>query len=432
MVYSYFFPGNADNKNFQGSHPRSNYFTGYHPPVSIGGQQLRSGIRDFLKKRSFSQYLLILGFILIISVVVGITAIDYINEQATFEKNSGILQAQTEDDLIEALNLVDSGFKLYDNSLNRQMKENFVVFLEEYNRSGMDPEKMDLEKVREQLGSNIDLYIINESGVIQYTTYKPELGLDFSTVPYFFDYLTRIRQSEGFFPDRVVRETATGKLRKFAYMPTPDHRYVLELGLTGEELIKEHSSLQYKDVINRIASHNPYLQQVRIFNTKGNFIGNENYTRDPTVDPILSNVTRERKNIQVINITTGNTIQYLFIDLKDPDYGSDPSLIVEITYNNQLIHDALNRLLLTRLLIALTALLLGFVAVLMVTRYLTRPIREIVEDVDRIAKGDLDHKIRTSTVEEFQTLEKSINAMVLTLKGTIRRQNEIESRTQGE
>ena len=66
------------------------------------------------------------------------------------------------------------------------MKENFVVFLEEYNRSGMDPEKMDLEKVREQLGSNIDLYIINESGVIQYTTYKPELGLDFSTVPVFF------------------------------------------------------------------------------------------------------------------------------------------------------------------------------------------------------------------------------------------------------
>ena len=72
--------------------------------------------------------------------------------------------------------------------------------------------------------------------------------------PYFFDYLNEIRLSEGFFPDRVVRETATGKLRKFAYMPTPDHRYILELGLTGEELDKERGSLQYRDVINRIAA----------------------------------------------------------------------------------------------------------------------------------------------------------------------------------
>ena len=177
---------------------------------------MASGIRDFLKKRSFSQYLLILVFLLIISLVAGITAIDYINEQATFERNSNIVQSQTEGDIKESLYLVDSGFKLYDNTLNRQMKENFKVFLEEYNRSGMDPENMYLEMVKQEMGENIDLYIINESGVIQYSTYAPEIGLDFKTVPYFFNYLTRIRQSEGFFPDRVVRETATSKLRKFA------------------------------------------------------------------------------------------------------------------------------------------------------------------------------------------------------------------------
>ena len=61
--------------------------------------------------------------------------------------------------------------------------------------------------------------------------YEPELGLDFKKVPYFFEYLTRIRNSEGFFPDRIVQEQkGEGKLRKFAYMPTPDHRYILELG----------------------------------------------------------------------------------------------------------------------------------------------------------------------------------------------------------
>ena len=104
----------------------------------------------------------------------------------TFERNSGLLQVQTEENLVEALQLVDAGFKLYDNTLNRQMKENFKVFLEEYNRSGMDPEKMDLAGIQQEMGDNIDLYIINESGVIQFSTYKPEIGLDFRTCTIFF------------------------------------------------------------------------------------------------------------------------------------------------------------------------------------------------------------------------------------------------------
>lgn len=386
-----------------------------------------SRIRDFLKKRTLSQYLLIIVIILILGLITGLTAFDYINEQKTFEQNSGIIQVQTEEDISETLHLLDAGLKLYDNTLNRQMKENFQVFLEEYNRSGRNPENMDLAGVKRELGENFDLYIINESGVIQYSTYEPEIGLDFRTVPYFFDYLNRIRQSEGFFPDRVVRETATGKLRKFAYVPTPDHRYILELGLTGEDLEKERGSLQYRDIINRIGSHNPYLQNIRIFNTKGNFVGNDELPNDPEVEPVLLRVTTERKNLQITNVSTGNTTKYLFIDLKDPDYGSDTSLIVELTYNNQLLNDALTRLLFTRLFIALTALLVGLIAALLISKYLTRPIREIVEDVDRIARGDLDHKIRISTGKELQNLEKSINEMVFTLKGTIKRQEEVET-----
>lgn len=386
-----------------------------------------SRISDFLTTRSFSQYLLVVVIILIVSVVSGITLIDYLNEQASFERNSGIVQVQTEENIVEALHLVDSGFKLYDNTMNRQMKEEFNIFLAEYNRSGMDPGKMDLGMVKQELGDNIDLYIINESGVIQYSTHEPEIGMDFRTVPYFLDYLNRIRQSEGFFPDRVVRETATGTIRKFAYMPSPDHRYVFELGLTGEELEKERSSLQYNDVIKRIAANNPYLREVRIFNTNANFIGNTELSGEPGLADILTRVTAERKSLLVTNTTTGNTIKYLFIDLKDPDYGSDTSRIVELTYDNQLVRDALDQLLLTRLLIALTALLVGLGAALLVSEYLTRPIREIVEDVDLVATGELDHQIRTPAGKEFQKLERSINAMVFTLKETIRRQKEVET-----
>ena len=60
----------------------------------------------------------------------------------------------------------------------------------------------------------------------------PELGMDFKTIPSFYKYLTKIRNSEGFFPDRIVNELkGEGKFRKYAYQPTPDHKYILELGL---------------------------------------------------------------------------------------------------------------------------------------------------------------------------------------------------------
>ncbi|MEI6293810.1 MAG: PAS domain S-box protein [Methanomicrobiales archaeon] len=388
---------------------------------------MSSRVRDFFKKRSFSRYLQIVVFILIIGIVTGITAIDYINEQAAFERNSNIVQSQTEADLKDSLYLVDSGFKLYDNTLNRQMKENFKVFLNEYNRSGMDPEKMDLEQVQLEIGENIDLYIINESGVIQYSTYKPEIGLDFRTIPYFFDYLTRIRLSEGFFPDRVVRESATGKLRKFAYMPTPDHQYILELGLTGEELVKERGSLQYRDVISRIAQNNPYIEKIRIFNSKGQPIGNYTNITDPGEAVLIQKILENRKDIRNVNASTGQTVKYLFIDLRDPDYGSDTSLVVELTYNTQLIREILTRLIQTRILIAIIALAIALGAALLISEYLTRPIKGIVDDVDRISQGELDRKLHSSSGIEFQRLENSINTMVSTLKQTIRRQKEVES-----
>ena len=198
-------------------------------------------------------------------------------------------------------------------------------------------------------------------------------------------------------------------------------------GLPGKNLQKNAAAFSIKDIINRIASHNPYIEKIRIFNSKGQPIGNYSDISDPGEAVLFQKIIQNRKDIKNVNVSTGITVKYLFIDLKDPDYGSDTSLVVELTYNNLLIQDALTRLLLTRLLIALIALMVGLGAALLVSEYLTRPIRGIVEDVDRIAQGDLDHTIRNSTGIEFRKLEKSINSMVSTLKRTIRRQKEVES-----
>jgi PAS domain S-box-containing protein len=80
------------------------------------------------------------------------------------------------------------------------------------------------------------------------------------------------------------------------------------------------------------------------------------------------------------------------------------------------MQNALDTLLLFHLLISLSALVLGCILAVIVSRRLSRPVQGIVRDVEKIASGDLEHRIGSPQVREFRILETSINTMVDSLK----------------
>jgi len=140
------------------------------------------------------------------------------------------------------------------------MESGLDRILSAYERSGRDPGRMDLPALKREIGNDTDIYLIDESGVIAYTIFEPELGLDFRKVPYFYAYLTRIRNSSGFFPDRAVHELlGSGKFRKFAYMPTPDHKYVLELGVSGHSFGEASGQLDTRRISKKSSRQIPML-----------------------------------------------------------------------------------------------------------------------------------------------------------------------------
>ncbi|MDO9325063.1 MAG: PAS domain-containing protein [Methanoregula sp.] len=375
--------------------------------------------KGILNVRNWSFSLYLLGaMVILIVIVVGLVSVnDYNNTKNMFDRNSQHLQRQTEQDIIATIRLTDESYTLYDSSLNEQMRRGFDIVLTEYQRSGGIPSDMNLPGVKHTLGDQYDIYVINASGVIEYTTYEPELGLDFKTIPYFFTYLTTIRNSEGFFPDRIVEEQhGSGSLRKFAYMPTPDHHYVLELGFFNPSFSRERTSIQYKKAIDRIASANPYIERVRIFNSRGDLVDNTSNEVEVPTRITLENVLHQRADILVKKPETGQSVKYLFIELKNEQYGSDLSRIVEITYNDAMFEKNAGEHGQFHLFIAIFALIIGGCAAFFLSRYLSKPIAGIVRDVDRISAGDLDWKISPNHVAEFQGLELSINAMVISLK----------------
>ncbi|MDD1699501.1 MAG: PAS domain-containing protein [Methanoregula sp.] len=360
---------------------------------------------------------LLLSMIILIVCIVGFISINsYVYSKNNFERESTLLQVQTEQNIIEAMRLEEITWNIYDETLNSQMKDGLTSVLLEYNRTGGDPRKMDLTKVKNSLGKNYDIYVINGSGVIISTTYLPELGMDFRQVPYFYDYLTKIRMSEGFFPDRIVREKlGAGQLRKFAYMPTPDHLYILELGFSSPTLDTLNEQLDDKNNIQKIVSVNPYVEEFTIFNSMGRRLDN-NSLPDKTTQGYINEVLKNRETIEVRDPGHQRTTTYLMVNLKVDKYGSDPSRVVAITYNLQLIRDDLNRLIFNLFVTVIAALIIGCVLAYEISRRITGPIQKIVADVNIIAHGDLDHRIGPTQSSEFVVLENSTNIMVDSLK----------------
>ncbi|MEN6395128.1 MAG: PAS domain-containing protein [Methanoregula sp.] len=356
--------------------------------------------------------------ILVICLVGLMTAYDYINLKSSIEHESSALQNQTEQSITAALRLTDKTNTIMDEQLNRQMLGGFDVLFAEYNRSGGNPAAMDLTKVKDTLGDGYDIYIIYESGVIVYTTYPSELGQDFRQVPYFYEYLTKVRMSQGFFPDRVVHELlGTGTYRKYAYEPTPDHQYVMEIGYSTPAFKATNQMIDNQNNIAEIVLANPYVDQFRIFDMMGHRVDDTSLP-DNRTESFLRQVIASRQTLEINDPVNHDTIRYLFIDLKNPRYGSDLSRIVEITYDTNRIDEALNYLVFIHLLFGILALLIGCALAYAFSRRMNRPIAEIAHYADIIASGDFEHRIGTTKAREFMILEKSINKMVDSLKAS--------------
>jgi hypothetical protein len=75
------------------------------------------------KTRSFSLILLLYMILLVLCVVGFMTVNDYFYTKNNFDRESLLLQVQTEQNIIEAMRLKDVIWNIYDETLDDQMKK---------------------------------------------------------------------------------------------------------------------------------------------------------------------------------------------------------------------------------------------------------------------------------------------------------------------
>jgi len=379
-------------------------------------------ITKFLHRYPLSWYLGGAIFLILMIMVAGLIAISYRSTEETLRENAQAVELQTESSLITVFETKNEGIRIFDESLNYRLEEAFSPFMAEYERVGREPALMDLAAVKSAIGREMELYIIDDTATIIATTYQPDFGLRFRDyAPYFADYLDRIRQTSGFYPDRIMSGKTTGEMKKFAYMPTPDHRYILELGLSLETIPVASFRYLDKELIASVEQANPYLVHARVFDSTF-----RERVDDVSVDitdaglkDLLARVYANRSTIELNTPQPGITTRYLFVELGDDAYGSDLSRIIELTYTDLPVRQALASSITYYLSLGLVALLIASLLVIITIRSLTRPIGKMVEDIDIIAGGELDHPVTPPLGRELILLEESISTMVARLKDTI-------------
>ena len=351
-----------------------------------------------------------LAFVALMAISLFIfAALAFFAARNDLQENFQLSLTQTETNIVKAVQLADVGFEVLEISLDDRMRRGFVPFLAAYNQAGGDPDKIDLKVLQKELGDGMDLYIINANGIITHTTYATDLGHDLKKWTEFYRGLEQIRQKGEYSGDRISTETRTGHLRKFAYLPTPDKKYILELGLKASEFKTALAKLDQSAIAEQLKSFNPFLRAVRIFDRKAVLLGKPDFKPDASLLAIVNQVFEGGKPHE--STQDQRVTRYIKAALQKPQQSYDSSLVIELSYDLQPNVDNMRQKVLFSAGVLGSLLLLIVAATVHLTRTLSAPVAVLLEKLGTI-NSQLERQItgKTFIAELAQQLQGAPSA----------------------
>lgn len=377
-------------------------------------------------------------FILLLSGILSLYATGF----AEHEFNDTRMQAEMT--FVSSAILTEYGLESFDARYDYLLHDRLLSFHDEYEKHREDPGKINLSVLQKKLSvgtqGNIDLYLINASGVIEYTTRTTDLHLDFSKYPDFYSSLTSIREGTEFRSDPWIRDFSNPNLYfKYGYLPTDDHRYILEISLRNDNYTRMHKEVvsNLRTITSGALAIKPLVygalydkahrrQTIRSVDESRNISAITGILTQPTLDSLLNRSFENKESFLIQNPEKNQILSVQYIDLSPTRSasGSERSYVGILVFSR----DSLDQSLFWYYLLLLTGTALSLLVGVFIARYLSayisRPIETMTEDVGIIASSNLHHTVRATGVQETEILRFSINRMILSIQEYI---SEIEN-----
>lgn len=272
-----------------------------------------------------------------------ISIIDYQRMRShTVESNVNQVNA-IEDMVQQTLQTVEKVNYYYNDELAEQMRRASVQLIEKYEENP-DFSTWDFQALKETY--HADIYIINQSNTIIYSSFLPDMGLNFNQCcKKIAKVLENRRKSGEFHHDGIDLEQKTGHVKKYSYMATKDKKYLIQLGV----LLENKAVFQEFDFLKAnhdLAQKYPSIEEINVLNIAGKPFGKT-----------LSGkwLTAERREAFNEALTSGEKIElegekdqrqviYRYVPYKSEyDYGTTQQKVIEIIYNQSVIESILER-----------------------------------------------------------------------------------------
>jgi len=274
-------------------------------------------------------------FSLLISLVIALFDYERLKERVYITHEEKILMAENE--VIKSLHMIDEAYVLFDQDRAIEM-ENYSKQLIELYSTESDFNKWDFKALKEKL--DMDIFIINSENVVINSSFTGDIGLDFEICcKSLAKVLHERRNSETFHHDGMDIHQKTSEIKKFSYMPTPDHKYIIELGvlLQDDVIFKQFNFLT---TIESLIKDYDAISKINIYTSGGFLLG---YTAlsdvqvkiDDDVRPIFKDVLARNEVQEFIQIKEGNKLTYRYIPYSpDQEKNLSTTRVVEIVYND--------------------------------------------------------------------------------------------------
>ena len=132
--------------------------------------------------RPFWHYLMISLFLVSIIIIIVAVTTNYENMEINSERNTMLLQNQTEANILRSFQQIDTGLKVYDSSFDKSAKKALLYLMDEYNRTGHNVTNIDTTKISLIIDSPYEVDIINRSSFMVFTTNPMYKEFDFKKI----------------------------------------------------------------------------------------------------------------------------------------------------------------------------------------------------------------------------------------------------------
>ncbi|VEF46823.1 PAS/PAC sensor-containing diguanylate cyclase [Bacillus freudenreichii] len=318
--------------------------------------------------------LIMIAFSIFISLVVALINQEKIRNKL-FDEHELKLH-MIADNILSSLNSIDKAYMLFDKDMAKAMRANSNELISLYEKNP-DFEKWNFNKLKEKYG--MDVYVLNDRNVVIHSNVEEDIGLDFRACCVNLSNLLNQRRLEGKFThDGMDNSMGSGEIKKFSYIPTPDKKYIIELGVSLEEgEIFKH--FNFLDVEKELEERFSMIESIEVYSSGGFILGSSKKEEED-----LRNSTKKWGAFQkalksgevkeTVEEIDGKMVTYHYVPYKaEEQRGYSTNRVVEIAYNKDDLNDALNQSLreffIQLVVIFLTAILIS----LIIARQVARP-----------------------------------------------------------